>query len=103
LIDMTKKIVKLKELYIATNFADGRWKHSKTPKIEVYRGSGILYLTSGGRVVQDCGWGEYFSQPYDKPIFTLDELRRGTTLKEFLKKIVEIQKDRKKAKFLKGE
>jgi len=85
-----KKIKKLGEPYIATNFAKGKWKHSKTPKIQVYKGSGILYLTSGGRIVQDCGWGEYFTQPYDKPLFTLDELRRGITPKEFIKKIIEL-------------
>ena len=50
---------------------------------------GNLYLTSGGRIVLDKGYGEYFDDS-DKVIFTLDELTRGTSAKQFLNKIEEI-------------
>ena len=47
---------------------------------------GNLYLTSGGRIVLDKGYGECFNDS-DKVIYTLDELTRGTPAKQFLKKI----------------
>ena len=47
---------------------------------------GNLYLTSGGRVVLDKGYGEYFNDS-DKVIFTLDELIRGMEYKTFKKRI----------------
>jgi len=43
---------------------------------------GDLYLTSGGRVVLDKGYGEYFNDS-DKVIFTLDELTRGMKCEQF--------------------
>jgi len=47
---------------------------------------GDLYLTSGGRIVLDKGYGEYFT-PSDKKIFTLEELHQGIKYEEFLSKI----------------
>ena len=47
---------------------------------------GNLYLTSGGRIVLDKGWGEYFNEA-DTMIFTLDELTQGMPYKKFLDKI----------------
>ncbi len=44
---------------------------------------GNLYLTSGGRVVIDKGYGEYFNGG-DKVICTLDELETGIELRKFL-------------------
>jgi hypothetical protein len=37
---------------------------------------GDLYLTTGGRIVLDKGYGEYFTKG-DKKIFTLQELTSG--------------------------
>ena len=50
---------------------------------------GDLYLTTGGRVVLDRGYGEYFTKG-DKKIFTLTELKRGINYSNFVKKIVEM-------------
>ena len=47
---------------------------------------GNLYLTSGGRVVLDKGYGEYFNDS-DKVIFTLDELTHGMSYEVFKKRI----------------
>jgi len=47
---------------------------------------GDLYLTSGGHVVLDRGWGESFNER-DKVIFTLEELKSGMSYKEFKEKI----------------
>jgi len=57
---------------------------------------GNLYLTSGGRIVLDKGYGEYFGDS-DKVIYTLDELTRGIPAKQFLKKISEYVKRNKNA------
>ena len=43
---------------------------------------GDLYLTSGGRVVLDKGYGESFNES-DKVIFTLDELIHGISYEQF--------------------
>ena len=53
---------------------------------------GNLYLTSGGRIVLDKGYGEYFNDS-DKVIYTLNELTRGTPAKQFLKKISKYVKE----------
>jgi hypothetical protein len=50
---------------------------------------GNLYLTSGGRIVLDRGWGEYFDE-HDKAIFTLDELTRGMPREKFLERLREL-------------
>ena len=47
---------------------------------------GDLYLTSGGRIVLDKGYGEYFNKS-DKKLFTLEELNSGINPKEFIKKL----------------
>lgn len=47
---------------------------------------GDLYLTSGGRVVLDKGYGEYFNE-YDHKLCTLDELGRGLRLEEFQRRL----------------
>lgn len=47
---------------------------------------GNLYLTSGGRVVLDKGYGECFDDS-DKVLYTLDEISSGIDAKDFLKKI----------------
>jgi hypothetical protein len=47
---------------------------------------GNLYLTSGGRVVLDKGYGEYFNEG-DKVLFTLDELIHGMRYEDFLEKL----------------
>ena len=44
---------------------------------------GNLYLTSGGRIVLDKGYGEYFGKS-DKVIFTLKELTAGMNAKRFV-------------------
>jgi hypothetical protein len=49
---------------------------------------GNLYLTRGGRVVLDKGWGEYFNKG-DKVLFTLDELKHGMPLKTFVERFKE--------------
>lgn len=50
---------------------------------------GDLYLTSGGRVVLDRGWGEYFDKS-DRVIFTLDELTNGMPKEKFLERLREL-------------
>jgi len=50
---------------------------------------GDLYLTSGGRIVLDRGWGEHFDKS-DRKIFTLKELTTGMTLDQFKKTINEL-------------
>ena len=52
---------------------------------------GDLYLTSGGRVVLDKGYGEYFTKG-DEKIFTLEELTKGINYDEFIEKIKSIKK-----------
>ena len=47
---------------------------------------GNLYLTSGGRIVLDRGYGEYFNES-DKVLFSLEELKDGIKLETFLKRI----------------
>ena len=47
---------------------------------------GNLYLTSGGRIVLDKGYGEYFTCN-DQTIFTKEQLHRGIKLKEFKEKV----------------
>lgn len=51
---------------------------------------GDLYLTSGGRVVLDKGWGEYFNDS-DKVIFTLDELTSGMAYKTFMERMKKVK------------
>ena len=48
---------------------------------------GDLYLTSGGRVVLDRGYGEYFNDS-DKVLFTLDELTHGMEYVVFKDRVV---------------
>jgi hypothetical protein len=52
---------------------------------------GNLYLTSGGRIVLDKGYGEYFTDG-DKVIFTLNQLTSGMPCKKFKKRIDEFVK-----------
>jgi len=47
---------------------------------------GNLYLTSGGRVVLDKGYGEYFGDG-DKVIYTRKQLHSGIPLSKFLKDV----------------
>jgi len=47
---------------------------------------GNLYLTSGGRIVLDKGYGEYFNES-DKVIFTLEQLKAGMSAEKFIKEI----------------
>jgi len=51
---------------------------------------GNLYLTSGGRVVLDKGYGEYFNES-DKVIFTLKELKTGMSYEKFVKRLKEVK------------
>jgi len=53
---------------------------------------GNLYLTSGGRVVLDRGYGEYFNKS-DKVIFTLEELKSGMSYETFKKKIDSLREE----------
>jgi len=46
---------------------------------------GDLYLTTGGRVVLDKGYGEYFSD--EERIFTYKEITSGIPLDVFLQKL----------------
>ena len=55
---------------------------------------GNLYLTSGGRVVLDKGYGECFNDS-DTVIFTLDELKCGMNYDTFKKRIDKL-KDKEK-------
>lgn len=57
-----------------------------------YKGSGDLYLTSGGRIVLDDGWGETYIHEgekfsVDRKLFSLTELTDGIKLGDFLKRI----------------
>jgi hypothetical protein len=57
-------------------------------KKHVVHSDGTLWLSAGGRIVIDCGWGEYFSMDGgDKPICSLDELRQGFTKNDFIKRL----------------
>lgn len=56
---------------------------------------GNLYLTSGGRVVLDKGYGEYFNKG-DLTIFTLEELKHGIPFDAFLKRVTEVKTERQK-------
>lgn len=51
---------------------------------------GNLYLTSGGRVVLDKGYGEYFNES-DRTIYTLEQLKSGIPLEQFIKDINKLQ------------
>jgi hypothetical protein len=55
---------------------------------------GDLYLTSGGRIVLDKGYGEYFDAG-DKKLFTLKELKSGVSPKEFRDKLDALLGDKK--------
>jgi len=50
---------------------------------------GNLYLTSGGRVVLDKGYGEYFGKS-DKIVFTLDQLTSGISYKKFMERLKDV-------------
>jgi len=52
---------------------------------------GNLYLTSGGRVVLDRGWGEYFNES-DTAIFTLQEITSGIPYDRFMEKMKSVKK-----------
>jgi len=52
---------------------------------------GDLYLTTGGRVVIDKGYGEYFTDG-DTKIFTRAELQSGMKYDKFLKRLKEVRK-----------
>lgn len=54
---------------------------------------GDLYLTSGGRVVLDRGYGEYFTG-MDRKLCTLGELGQGISMEEFKKRLDEAIKAR---------
>ena len=55
---------------------------------------GDLYLTTGGRVVLDRGYGEYFTEK-DIKLFTLSALKQGIPKDVFLKILKEkVYKDR---------
>jgi len=58
---------------------------------------GNLYLTSGGRVVLDKGYGEYFNGG-DTVICTLDELSSGFNLDSFKQRLDEAVEKRNKKK-----
>lgn len=47
---------------------------------------GDLYLTSGGRVVLDKGYGEYFTEG-DTKLFAREELHSGIRFDEFMKRL----------------
>jgi len=49
---------------------------------------GNLYLTSGGRIVLDNGYGEYFTEA-DQLLFTPEELKSGIKLNKFMEKLNE--------------
>jgi len=53
---------------------------------------GNLYLTSGGRIVLDKGWGESFNES-DRAIYTLKELTSGIPLNKFIDKINKLKKE----------
>lgn len=55
---------------------------------------GDLYWTSGGRIVLDKGYGEYFNNS-DKKLFSLEELTRGMDAEKFIKKLQESKKGRR--------
>jgi len=52
---------------------------------------GDLYLTSGGRIVLDQGYGESFGKE-DTVIFTLKELKSGMSYKAFKEKIEKLNR-----------
>jgi len=53
-----------------------------------------LYLTSGGRIVLDHGYGEYFNDG-DKLLYTREELRSGIRYPEFMEKLREARGERR--------
>lgn len=55
---------------------------------------GDLYWTSGGRIVLDKGYGEYFNEG-DKKLFTLEELTVGMDADKFLARLEESKKGRR--------
>lgn len=57
---------------------------------------GNLYLTTGGRVVLDKGYGEYFTEG-DRVILTREQLHSGIRYNEFLKILKREIEERKKA------
>lgn len=84
---MSKKKSRLAELLTKRTFW-GMPYIATFNKDHLNTGTGILYLTAGGRMVIDCGWGEYFDKAYgDRAICTLDELRQGFKKEEFIKKL----------------
>lgn len=105
LVDTIQELINLrysKDLYITTNEKE----HDLIPNPEVFDKMlevtkelknfdittiGNLYLTSGGRVVLDQGYGEYFNES-DKIIFTLDSLKLGIKYEEFMKRLLEIKR-----------
>lgn len=50
---------------------------------------GDLYLTTGGRIVLDKGYGESFTEA-DKVIFTREQLTSGIPHAKFVKKVNEV-------------
>jgi len=50
---------------------------------------GHLYLTSGGRIVLDKGYGESFDDS-DTVLFTLDELITGMSAEDFISKVMRV-------------
>lgn len=59
----------------------------------VYYRSGDLYFTTGGRIVLDKGYGEYFTKG-DKVLFTRDELHTGVSAEKFLERVKQVKDEK---------
>lgn len=53
---------------------------------------GDLYLTSGGRIVLDKGYGEYFNDSGDTVVLSLEQLGKGVKLEVFKEMIARAEK-----------
>lgn len=105
LVDTIQELINLRysgDLYIATDkggdnlIPNPEFLNNILEAIEELRSFDIttignLYLTSGGIVVLDKGYGEYFNES-DKLIFTLDSLKLGIKYDKFMKRLLEIKK-----------
>jgi len=54
-----------------------------------------LYLTSGGRIVLDRHYGEYFNET-DTKLFSIQQLCKGIKLEEFKKELSKAERRRLK-------
>jgi len=102
LVKLLDLMQRFSEMQYDTDFFTGEFNISEKHKNEIkdmmleirkfdIKTIGDLYFTSGGRVVLDKGYGEYFGES-DKVIFTLNELISGMNSDKFIKRLNEVIK-----------